>query len=81
VIGLGSGISGYTEFNRRARVALRGFDRLNPFLESIAGLLDRGRVLTPKQQQAFINAIHQNRRQISDALLRDFAATHARGAD
>lgn len=81
-IGLGSELS-EAEFNRRAAKAIRPLLLPNStgFLQTIAGMIDRGATLSPDQQKAFVTAVHRHRKDITDYAVRDYAATHARGHD
>ena len=69
------------EFNRRAAVALRGVTHSSTFIPSIVQQIERGRALTPKQQQALYNVIHSYRAQITDYQIRAIAELAAKGHD
>lgn len=86
MIGLGTDITEVAEFNRRAAKALRGVDFVpgswsKRFATDMIAAIDAGRTLTEKQQQSLYNVVHKFRRQITDAVLKDFAASRAREAD
>lgn len=80
MIGLGMSLS-RAQFNTRAAAEL-GRQHLQPgFLADMVRKVNTGEPFVGKQQQAFINAVHANRRLIGDAQVRDYAAGNARGAD
>lgn len=86
MIGLGTSIAGCDEFNRRAVAALRGVTFVpqswsKRFSADMVELIGSGGSLTGKQQQAMYNLVHSYRRQITDAMLTEYAARFAKGSD
>lgn len=86
MIGLGTRIDDVAEFNRRALIALNGVtfaqhSRTSDIVTTCRLTLDAGRPLSAKQQQALVNIVHRYRRQITDQLVKDYAAEKATGHD
>jgi hypothetical protein len=86
MIGLGTRIEAVAEFNRRALIALNGVtfaqhSRTADIVTACRLRLNGGEPLTEKQQQALVNIVHRYRRQITDQLVKDYAAEKASGHD
>lgn len=87
MIGLGTGITSKAEFNKRAAKALKACKLTSPFITSMVTLIEAGESrpggwpLSEKQQQGLYNAVHGQRRNITDKPLLDYAADRARGHD
>lgn len=84
MIGLGMRITDVAEFNRRAAIALRGVRFLpggwdKRFAVDMCQQLHRGAIPSEKQQRRLTELVHRYRRQISDDLVREFAAEQAGG--
>lgn len=75
-----AGIKSVGTFNERAVKALRG-SQGSDFLTSMIAQYVQCKPFSPKQQQAFINAVHSFRRQITDVDVNAYAETHAKGHD
>ena len=81
MIGMGMRIESIAEFNRRAAIALRGVEISEPFLVKMAAMLRLNQQLSAAQQSAFIKGVHRYRAKITDRMVTDYAARHAREAD
>lgn len=80
MIGLGTTIEDVDEFVRRARIALNGVEyhkhcRITPELSSA---LRRGVELSADQLQELVEIVHRHRRQITDVLVRQYAAARSK---
>lgn len=85
-VGLGTGITELEEFNRRALIALQGVSfghsgRAEDIVAACRARWLHTQPLSEKQQQALYNIVHRYRGQITDRLVTEYAATHAKGAD
>lgn len=85
MIGLGTSIADVAEFNRRAAVAFNGVTFAT--YGSATGVVTEFKrqqaagAVSDKMQQAIYNLVHHYRRQITDRLVTEYAATRAKGAD
>jgi hypothetical protein len=84
-IGLGMRIESAAEFNRRVLPVLNGItwdgDELPEFIPTVVKLLRAGKPLSDRQQQALYNTIHAFRRYVTDSMVKEFAASKAKGSD
>lgn len=85
MIGLGCSIDSVAEFNRRADKALNGiefgcFNRSERVVAEFRRQLAACAV-SEAMQQAIYNILHRYRRQVTDTLVRAYAAERAKGCD
>lgn len=85
MIGAGTQINDVAEFNRRAAIALKGVDfghynSSQRVVDTFYAQHARGAV-SEKMQLAIYNIVHRYKRQITDQLVKDYAAQRAKGAD